>query len=365
MNLYIFNPEHEIALANGCKGVTYGHNVQELRMNLGWLPALWADDGDVVLVDDAAYAVKASKGYRRKSGNDKSPSKLPRIADVLFLEIDDIRGGRFDNILPWGWNTALTSELAAAGITAGNIPSEERIGEMRRAASRRQTTEMLRCIREGIETETCGEACYITSVDDIPTRPLHIVVKAPWSSSGRGVRYVDTNKISDNTIRWIGNVIRRQGGIMVEPYYDKVKDLAMEFRMHADGAEYCGLSLFMTYNGSYAGNLITTEEEKMKRLTRYVPMSLIEEVKRRVCTYADLHFRGIYEGPFGVDMMIVAGDGFLLHPCVEVNLRRTMGHVALALPASDALPDRVMSITHDVNYQLKISETENNFVQVL
>jgi hypothetical protein len=53
-----------------------------------------------------------------------------------------------------------------------------------------------------------------------------------------------------------------------------------------------------------------------------------------------------YEGPFGIDMMVVANPDatsekslaadieerqFLLHPCVEINLRRTMGHVALAL----------------------------------
>ena len=34
-------------------------------------------------------------------------------------------------------------------------------------------------------------------------------------------------------------------------------------------------------------------------------------------------------------MMVVATDekdGFLLHPCVEINLRRTMGHVALSIP---------------------------------
>ena len=42
--------------------------------------------------------------------------------------------------------------------------------------------------------------------------------------------------------------------------------------------------------------------------------------------------RNIYEGPLGVDMMIVKcgkGESFYLHPMVEINLRRTMGHVAL------------------------------------
>ena len=40
-----------------------------------------------------------------------------------------------------------------------------------------------------------------------------------------------------------------------------------------------------------------------------------------------------YRGPLGIDMMLVRpaapSSAPLLHPCIEVNLRRTMGHVAL------------------------------------
>lgn len=57
-------------------------------------------------------------------------------------------------------------------------------------------------------------------------------------------------------------------------------------------------------------------------------------------------------------MMIVARDdrdGFLLHPCVEINLRRTMGHVALSLSPSDDELKRVMRIDYsNNNYKLII-----------
>lgn len=40
--------------------------------------------------------------------------------------------------------------------------------------------------------------------------------------------------------------------------------------------------------------------------------------------------RNVYAGPLGIDMMVVRQDDtLLLHPCVEMNLRATMGHVAL------------------------------------
>ena len=39
-----------------------------------------------------------------------------------------------------------------------------------------------------------------------------------------------------------------------------------------------------------------------------------------------------YQGPLGVDMMVVEENGCRkAHPCVEVNVRRTMGWVALAI----------------------------------
>ena len=80
MKLHIFNPEHDIALAFNRRHQTMPHAAQELRMNLGWIPALWAGDGDVVLVDDVPYAVKAAK----RSGL--------KMADVLFLGKGEIKG---------------------------------------------------------------------------------------------------------------------------------------------------------------------------------------------------------------------------------------------------------------------------------
>ena len=153
---------------------------------------------------------------------------------------------------------------------------------------------------------------------------------------------------------------------MVEPYYNKVKDFGMEFELSADGAvNYLGLSLFETRNGAYTGNLIATEEEKREMLEKYVSAELLDTIIRKATDYFSHLFGGRYAGAFGVDMMIVTSDrqeGFLLHPCVEINLRRTMGHVALSIPHQATDVKQLMSIVYDVNYQLKMSNIENNFV---
>ena len=54
-------------------------------------------------------------------------------------------------------------------------------------------------------------------------------------------------------------------------------------------------------------------------------------------------------------MMVVSVDNQLMvHPCVELNLRLTMGHVALALTRRLAVTPKIMSIVYTDKYRLKV-----------
>ena len=56
MKLHIFNPEHDLALAANLKQFTAPHAGRQLRSDLAFIPALWAEEGDLVLVDDIDFA---------------------------------------------------------------------------------------------------------------------------------------------------------------------------------------------------------------------------------------------------------------------------------------------------------------------
>ena len=144
---------------------------------------------------------------------------------------------------------------------------------------------------------------------------------------------------------------------MVEPYYNKVMDFGMEFESDGEGhVSYLGLSLFHTTNGAYTGNLIAIEEDKRKVISSYISDKLGDCVKNKICDCLGEVFCGKYKGPFGVDMMVVAdNNGFLLHPCVEINLRRTMGHVALAIPP----------FADGYKHVMEITKREDNFKVIL
>ena len=352
MTLHLFNPEHDIALASNLKNFTAPHAGRQLRHDLGWLPALWANEEDIVFVEDEASA--------RRDLN-RISTKLPIKPKAL---LSSSINHNITNISVWGWNAALKSYLQKKGINSNLMPSNETLKEIRDLSHRRTSSRILSIITKIKDTIGTSEECSSEEeVNELVARWNKIVIKAPWSSSGRGVRFVDTI-MSDTLKGWLRNIIKDQGSVIVEPYYNKVKDFGMEFEaLPNNSINYLGLSLFHTMNGAYTGNILATERWKLQAISQYIPTYLLQQVKQSLCEQLSIAFKNRYAGPFGIDMMIVANaenSCFQLHPCVEINLRRTMGHVALALterfnPQNDDELQRVMRIAYESNqYKLKL-----------
>ena len=354
--LHIFNPEHDIALAANLSNFTAPHAGRALRADVGYLPAIWAAPDDYVLVDNAEDAQTAF-------------ARLLHRSFKGFVEKRQLAHLPISRVEPWGWDLALRSFLLRYGVPSEVIPSEQQIAVIRDLSHRKTAVDLLRSLAmEG----TVGESVVLETPEAVALQVQRwgrVVVKAPWSSSGRGIRFVDTI-LDDYQTRWLRNVLDRQGSVVVEPYYDKVKDFAMEFQSDGNGSVTClGLSLFHTSNGAYTGNILASEEEKREMISRYVSTDLLDAVQERICQLLGPVFKDHYQGPFGVDMMLVNGQcsmfngqcsmfnvqcsmvngQCLLHPCVEINLRRTMGHVALAL-SPQTRSGQVMAVDYSDNH---------------
>ena len=368
MTLHIFNPEHDIALAANLANFTAPHAGRQLRADLDFLPAIWAREGDRVLVENPEHAAKQWKRLLFRLVPDKERS-LFLTENTLFVTYEQGVLEEMTRVEPWGWDIALKAVLKRKGITESLLPSDDGLEHIRQLSHRRTSASLLPLLQmEG----TVGEAYECTTeaqVEALMQRYGQVVAKAPWSSSGRGVRFLDGRGMMDDGRRkkeegrgkkeegrWLSNVIERQGSVMIEPFYRKAKDFGMEFSVSDGIIRYEGLSLFHTHHGAYTGNIIATECVKRQALSRYVSLDLLDRVRDVVIANLDLSG---YEGPFGIDMMVVKGG--LLHPCVEINLRRTMGHVALALerlihPDDDDSDDRrIMRIDYDgSHYKLRV-----------
>ncbi len=359
MTLHIFNPDHDIALASALENFTAPHAGRQLRHDLGWIPVLWADEDDSVYGEDEEAA---QRSIHRIQGKLTARCKAQYSSHPDFSHVTAVE--------PWGWNAALRCQLLRLGVDEQALPSKEIIERMRNLSHRRTSAALLRALTSQGVSETgrtiIGEAEECRTEEEVVAcqqRWGKVVIKAPWSSSGRGVRFVE-DVMTDSMKGWLRNILKSQTSVMVEPYYNKVKDFAMEFTSDGRGTiAYRGLSLFHTMNGAYTGNLLATEKYKEQYLGQYIANDTLEEIRQLICQELSPIIGETYKGPFGIDMMVVAtsdAQGFLLHPCVEINLRRTMGHVALSLtqrinPQEDEGIVRVMRVLYEDNqYKLKI-----------
>ena len=190
MRLHIFNPEHDIALAANLKRFTAPHAGRQMRADLGFLPALWADDGDFVLVDDVAAALESVRHVRKYAH------------DVAFVSLADLKGLTpfVDDLIidPWGWDITLKDQLLRAnGALAGCMPSDEVLSTVRQMSSRRFAASELLPVLVNSHNGLVGESCYCETMESVSEAVerygCQAVLKSPWSSSGRGVRYVRTS----------------------------------------------------------------------------------------------------------------------------------------------------------------------------
>lgn len=295
MRLIIFNPWHEEALARdaACFAPSRAARLQEqLYPTAASLP--WARPGDVL--------------WR--------PGMVVDWAAVEAIE-------------PWGWDAWLCTLLRRAGAPAALLPTEAQLAALRRLSSRALAVSVLATLRDArffgasalVHTlpEAQAAACRFGGTD--------FVLKSPYSCAGRGLVFVRLEQDAAGTLRLgseaqqrrLGKVLAQQGALVVEPRYPHDVDLALEFRYEAGTLSCTGLNVFRTNAaGQYRGNVPDA----------HIPpadLALVHRAGEQLARILPRHLGADYCGPLGVDMMLAAHR---LHPCVEINLRHTLGQGA-------------------------------------
>ncbi|MBQ9285857.1 MAG: hypothetical protein IJ209_06225 [Bacteroidaceae bacterium] len=366
MRLLIFNPENDLALASNDPHYTPPASALQMASDLERLPLRWAEADDIVLLregptrEDPFHArprgmrdplrvPAVSKGEAFGARISEPPLTISSASVALTSRISDSHSNLV--CLPWGWSPLLVRQLRGLGVPERALPSDEQMSAYRRFSSRETAVRLLSRLRAGWPEAfergmLVGTSTWCTSEDEVLESVGaycgRAMLKAPWSGSGRGVHPVRQLSQGEKTRTWIRRVLKSQGGVEVEPLYEKAQDLALEFWADGGRVRYEGLSLFeTTAGGVYAGNLVATEDVKEARLASFIPAGVLEEVKEHLTSLLnDAHIPTWYCGPLGVDMMIVKTDPlsssvihhpYTLHPLVEINLRMTMGWVALRL----------------------------------
>lgn len=230
---------------------------------------------------------------------------------------------------PWGWSLATRLHYRKIGINESCLPTDEWLENHRHLSSRKFACTYIYDMLAELKDECLvgGEMRFLRSLDPLSSslnlKPL--IFKSPWSSSGRGV-FTSVGMLRQNIEERLRGYIRTQGGFLVDRFYDKQQDFAMEFMIGKNGkVDFIGYSVFeASTSGTYGFNYVESQEELRSRIN--VDESLLQDLIHYHC--AHLGTIG-YSGPVGIDM-IVCRDG-KVHPCIEINFRMNMGILAQLL----------------------------------
>lgn len=293
-----------------------------------------------------------------------APANIRAMAHDLALLMQEVRGLGDGRPFPWGWDSMVVERFKKMGVPTALLPSATSVGALRQRSERGTAHLLLDAFKQNhTDNIYIGESRMIRSVEDIAfyaEQHGHVLLKAPLSGSGKGLRHVNVNDDDNHQSgrrstsalmsslkkveSWANALIHRHGYLTAEPYYTKVQDFAMEFMVDAAGCHFIGYSLFVTdHHGRYTGSRLMSDEKIEDILAGYVSRQALHEVRDWLIAHqsaivpdewnTDRH--PIY---FGVDMMIVDVSQqsmpvedksvFALHPCVEINLRMNMGIIA-------------------------------------
>ena len=370
MKIYLFNPEHDMALASFSPYYKAPAEIIRMKENLAALPVWYSDKGASVCAYSFEYQslfasqclLEGLAPYGRLVGEDalraclmnelppRNASSDENVVTHEFACCHDFSINKEFCLSPWGWDPALVQNWMQKGMKKSFFPDAGLLERIRILSGRQQCVKVLRDF-EGFP-HVCGKAQVCSSLEEVKAFlavEADVILKAPWSGSGRGLTRTSQATWSANLEGWVSRILRTQGAIMAEPIYNKVCDFAIEFQIDENKElSFAGYSLFETdSHGNYKANVLMSNERILERLTQFVSLELLEKVKERLLhSLADL-LREDYVGYFGVDMMIceeeagygslVYGDvgpskiGYCVHPCVEINLRMNMGVVARLL----------------------------------
>lgn len=305
-----------MALASGSPFYMLPASIKKMAFDLSALPAWYASLGGSVLLANEKQKIWLEKECR-----------FP--LSVTFVDtISDV----YDEVLPWGWSPSLLHRLGESGVLGDVLISDVRMKQIRDKSSRKMAVEFLPIVR--VE-QTLGESFFVnnfTKLENLLSEYDEVILKSPWSGSGKGIQKV-RKTLNDSIYGWAKRIMASQGGIVVEPYYQKALDFAMEFYAEEGKLSFVGYSIFETDSrGIYKGNLLASDEMLEKRLTSYVPLKVLLDIRRKCLEKLPNLINGAYNGYLGIDMMIcLEGESYKVHPCVEINLRMNMGIVSRLL----------------------------------
>lgn len=339
-NIYLYNPTCEYSIANGSANWQPNQILQKMESDLSALPMFFAKENDYVLVDkipSQEFIALLKKIY----------INFPNF----ILKNDALKNQDFitlskNKLLPWGWSPSMHKFLSpfkkSCSIHFEQSPVFNWQAEHREISSRKFALELLQQLQSNIKTdfiiplELQPKICitkkeFETAIQKWGT----VMIKAPWSSSGRGLQPITKTPVHQKVWEKIMGVVKEQGYAIAEPYLNKVLDVALLFELKKGKVKYLGTSNFSTNkNGQYQGNYLNGWPVSIEKKVLDFADFIIPIIREPITEVIETSIMAThYEGVFGIDTLIYSDEenSLRINPCLEINVRHTMGLLSLRL----------------------------------
>lgn len=331
--VHYFNPGHETAVLHGLENYTPPANVNRMIRELAYLPAWYADKNDLVYMKDNAFPQFLSSLPKELKPFPKAISqKELRLKKTVLPEME---------AAPWGLSPHslhMFQELKRNYQMNMFVPEWKK--EYFNLTGRQTAAECLDLIRLKlpdlplpVTPKFCRRIREVEKYQILQNAPF--VVKTPYSSSGRGLLWLPERRLTAKERIWIDGAFKKQGTVSIECGLNKIQDFALEFYSDGEGnITFEGISVFGTeQQGSYSGNILGNQVYLRNLITKWVKEEVYYQIKNTVTEVLQSVYGSIYKGYLGVDMFVykTKRDAYEIHPCVEINMRYTMGMVAIRL----------------------------------
>jgi hypothetical protein len=347
-NVYYYNPTCELAVANGSEYFQANALLCKFEYDLDLLPAFLGLPNDIILVQKMPSQQFLDNLI--KAGFEISKPFLlnDSLNDTSFVAIPK------GFLSPWGWSPAVHKLLAPLKTSCSDEFQQSPIAQWKpvhkELYSRKQGLELLKSIVSGfnylwiLPAEELPVICAThQDIIDLQKRWGRVVVKSPWSSSGRGLQILHPGEYNQSNQQVISGFLNQQKYVVVSQWHNKKFDFSFQFFSNGDGSiDYRGLSSFITdksgrYIGSYIEEIPGILNERVKDFLEE-HIETIQQLLLNALTQSP--YSTDYYGWIGVDSIVYDPEGFgnlrgkeqlMIHPCLEVNCRYTMGAISLAL----------------------------------
>jgi hypothetical protein len=332
--VYWFNPNAESYMQAEVSGRTFVPNKMELAMehDLEMVLLAWCRRDDLLLLrtppglDHLAHlkhagveipeivSVEDPDGImrERKLGGLRAWAWSPDASDALHAYAENV-----SKSVPWQWQKEMPQEWLSKEIGV-------RVSEMLELSE--------------------GTGAFFQDADDAWRKVLEhlecgeVLCKAPFACAGRGHRRVSQTSEKADVLAWLEEVIASQGGVVVEPWLERVFDFSALYEVAPGGdVKFKGMTeMENDASGRFLGTRVHAkwgrdlEPEVSDFLFREAQMNAW--YRQKIPQALERCLSG-YKGPVGVDAMVYRrADGSLaLRHVVELNVRMTMGRIALEL----------------------------------